>query len=65
MVVKKQTKKEITLIKCFAVIFKDEEGECIYTFPKKAKADKFFKVVKSQCKELNKQTGSINTGSDR
>ncbi len=40
-------KKEIRYIFCFAICFKDEYGEVIYTFKTKEKAEEFFKKVTS------------------
>ena len=42
--------KEIKYIRCHAVIFKDKNGEVIYTFEDKKKADQFFKELTNQSK---------------
>lgn len=43
--VAKKFSKEITLIRCYSVIFKDEHGQTIYTFDSKKKADEFYKLA--------------------
>lgn len=37
--------KEIVFMRCHAIIMKDKEGQVIYTFESKEKADEFFKVL--------------------
>jgi len=37
---------EIICMKCFAIIFKDEHGQVIYTFDTKKKVDEFYNVLK-------------------
>ena len=37
--------KDITLIRCHAIMMKDEHGQVIYTFSKKKDADEFYKVL--------------------
>jgi hypothetical protein len=39
--------KEITLIRCHAIMLKDENGQVIYTFAKKKEADSFYEHLKS------------------
>ena len=39
----KKFDKDITLIRCHAILMKDEHGQVIYTFPTKKKADEFYK----------------------
>lgn len=44
----KETKKfakDITLIRAYAILMKDEHGQVIYTFESKKKADEFYKVL--------------------
>lgn len=38
----KKFSKEIVMIRAFAIIFKDEHGQVIYTFDSKKKADEFY-----------------------
>lgn len=42
----KEFSKEITLIRCYAIMFKDKHGQVIYTFAKKKEADEFYKTIK-------------------
>jgi sensor histidine kinase regulating citrate/malate metabolism len=40
--------KEITLIRCHAIMMKDEHGQVIYTFAKKKEADEFYKELSGE-----------------
>jgi hypothetical protein len=46
-IIKKADKfsKEVTLLRAFAIIMKDEHGQVIYTFDSKKKADFFYKCI--------------------
>ncbi len=37
--------KEIKYIRCHAILMKDEDGQVIYTFKTKEKADEFFEAL--------------------
>lgn len=52
--VAKKFSKEITCINAFAIIFKDEHGQVIYTFDSKKKADEFYKVLIKQNEKRDK-----------
>lgn len=41
----KTFEKDVTLIRCHAIMMKDEYGQTIYTFPKKKDADVFYKFL--------------------
>ena len=44
----KKFSKEVTLIRAFAILMKDEHGQVIYTFDSKKKADEFYKVLEEE-----------------
>jgi sensor histidine kinase regulating citrate/malate metabolism len=49
----KKFAKEIVLIRCHAIMLKDEHGQVIYTFESKKKADEFYKeLTKKSCPRL-------------
>ena len=52
----KKFSKDISYIRCHAIMFKDEHGQVIYTFSSKKKADEFFEVLtKTKTKNIRKE----------
>ena len=41
---------EITLLRAFAILMKDKQGQVIYTFNTQKKADEFYKELKKNLK---------------
>jgi len=39
---------EITLLRAFAILMKDKQGQVIYTFNTQKKADEFYKRIKNK-----------------
>lgn len=44
----KKFSKDIVYMRAYAILFKDDHGQVIYTFKLKKEADEFFKVLTKQ-----------------
>ena len=51
----KKFKKEITLVRAYSILMKDNHGQVIYTFDNKVKADRFYKELIKNAKKFKRR----------